>query len=96
MKTEKQIEDSGMETDQTIMESNYNRRRFLRDTVLAVGIGQFGIASLARAQSDEPEKADSREPEVIRPFHINIPDEDLADLRRRILATRWPDRETVT
>ena len=96
MKTEKQIEDSGMEMDQTIMESNYNRRRFLRDTVLAVGIGQFGIASLARAQSDEPEKVDSREPEVIRPFHINIPDEDLADLRRRILATRWPDRETVT
>src|ERR1700677_2961098 len=84
-----------MQTDQTIMESNYNRRRFLRDTVLAVGIGQFGIASLARAQSDEPEKTDSHEPAVIRPFHINIPDEALADLRPRILATRWPDRETV-
>ena len=33
---------------------------------------------------------------AIRPFRINIPEEDLVDLRRRIAATRWPDRETVT
>src|SRR5262249_959359 len=32
---------------------------------------------------------------AIRPFQINIPPEALADLRRRIAATRWPDRETV-
>jgi pimeloyl-ACP methyl ester carboxylesterase len=32
---------------------------------------------------------------AIRPFKVNFPDEDLADLRRRIKATRWPDRETV-
>ena len=31
----------------------------------------------------------------IRPFHVSFPDTDLADLRRRIKATRWPDRETV-
>ena len=31
----------------------------------------------------------------IRPFHVNIPEEGLADLRRRIAATRWPERETV-
>ncbi len=31
----------------------------------------------------------------IRPFRIHIPDAELADLRRRVLATRWPDRETV-
>ena len=31
----------------------------------------------------------------IRPFHVEIPDEELAELRRRILATRWPERETV-
>ena len=29
------------------------------------------------------------------PFEFRAPDEDLADLKRRILATRWPDRETV-
>jgi pimeloyl-ACP methyl ester carboxylesterase len=31
----------------------------------------------------------------IRPFTINIPEEALADLRQRILATRWPSQELV-
>jgi epoxide hydrolase-like protein len=31
----------------------------------------------------------------IRPFHANVPEADLADLRRRLASTRWPDRETV-
>jgi pimeloyl-ACP methyl ester carboxylesterase len=31
----------------------------------------------------------------IRPFHIDIPDEALDDLRRRIATTQWPDKETV-
>jgi pimeloyl-ACP methyl ester carboxylesterase len=35
------------------------------------------------------------EDKAIRPFHINSPDEALVDLRRRLAATRWPDRETV-
>jgi len=33
---------------------------------------------------------------AVRPFHINVPEEDLDELRRRVLATRWPERETVT
>ena len=36
------------------------------------------------------------EDSAIRPFHIDIPEEELIDLRRRIAATRWPERETVT
>jgi pimeloyl-ACP methyl ester carboxylesterase len=32
----------------------------------------------------------------VRPFRISVPDEAIVDLRRRIAATRWPDRETVT
>src|SRR5262245_54073752 len=31
----------------------------------------------------------------IRPFHAEIPRKDLAELRRRIAATRWPTRELV-
>src|SRR5215217_3843716 len=31
----------------------------------------------------------------VRPFRIDVPEEDLVDLRRRIEATRWPERETV-
>ena len=32
---------------------------------------------------------------AIRPFHVDIPQEDLDDLRRRIAATRWPQGELV-
>jgi len=32
---------------------------------------------------------------AIRPFHVNFPETALVDLRRRISATQWPDRETV-
>jgi pimeloyl-ACP methyl ester carboxylesterase len=32
--------------------------------------------------------------EAIRPFNIEVADEELIDLRRRVSATRWPDRET--
>ena len=31
----------------------------------------------------------------IRPFHVDIPEEEIIDLRRRISATRWPEQETV-
>ena len=31
----------------------------------------------------------------IRPFHVEIPEEQLDDLRRRIAATRWPSKELV-
>jgi len=33
---------------------------------------------------------------AIRPFHVNVPETELTELRRRINATRWPERETVT
>jgi pimeloyl-ACP methyl ester carboxylesterase len=34
--------------------------------------------------------------EHIRPFHVNVPEAELTELRRRINATRWPERELVT
>ncbi len=34
-------------------------------------------------------------PSDIRPFRIQVPDAALSDLRRRIAATKWPQRETV-
>jgi len=33
---------------------------------------------------------------AIRPFQVNVPETELIELRRRIKATVWPDRETVT
>jgi pimeloyl-ACP methyl ester carboxylesterase len=32
---------------------------------------------------------------AVRPFSFDVPEEDLADLRRRIAATQWPEKETV-
>src|SRR5262249_54022903 len=33
---------------------------------------------------------------AIRSFRVNVPEADLGELRRRVLATRWPEQETVT
>jgi hypothetical protein len=33
---------------------------------------------------------------AIRPFRIKVPEETLTDFGRRLAATRWPDKETVT
>ena len=39
----------------------------------------------------EPKKDDA-----IRPFHFEASKDELADLKRRVAATRWPDKETVS
>ena len=44
------------------------------------------------AQRDGEEMAAD---ETIRPFHAHFPESEITDLRRRIKATRWPERETV-
>jgi hypothetical protein len=33
---------------------------------------------------------------AIRPFQVSFPEAELTDLRRRVNATKWPGRETVT
>ena len=38
---------------------------------------------------------DTMTPPGVRPFSIDVPEEDLDDLRRRIAATQWPEKETV-
>ena len=47
-------------------------------------------------QATKEAPAPSIEDTSVRPFHINIPDEALVDLRKRIAATKWPDKETVS
>jgi pimeloyl-ACP methyl ester carboxylesterase len=60
-------------------------RRTLLATSAAIGAVSLIPKSLAAA-------ADA----AVRPFQVHFPDADLADLRRRIAATRWSDRETVS
>jgi len=52
---------------------------------------QTGTASMGNAQTSQT-SADN----AIRPFSVNIPEQALTELRRRILATQWPEKETVS
>ena len=71
-------------------------------TVLATvaAAGAFGLVLLA-APCDAQTATDKESTVVpggtttaaIRPFRVNVPEEALVDLRRRIAATRWPDKE---
>lgn len=49
----------------------------------------------AGAQARSMAKTLAGEGDSIRPFRVHVPQEALDDLRRRLKATRWPDRETV-
>ncbi len=64
-----------------------------------VSLALFPIASNAQASSSAPVAVsaprDGVEDAAIRPFKAAIPEAALADLRQRIAATRFPDRETV-
>jgi pimeloyl-ACP methyl ester carboxylesterase len=67
---------------------DHNRRRLLGMT--ALGIAAASVGSLLPSQLAAAPAGDG-----IRPFRVDVPDEQLVDLRRRIAAARWPDQETV-
>jgi len=52
--------------------------------------------STLNATIDTQQGAPTADKAAIRPFRVNVSDADLTDLRRRIAATRFPERETVT
>ena len=50
------------------------------------------MTQISATQHSSGQAADK---EAIRPFTVSIPEEKLVDLRRRIAATQWPEKETV-
>jgi len=52
----------------------------------------FLCGTVATAQKTSPDVSNR----AIRPFKINVPQSEISDLRKRIQATRWPEKETVT
>src|SRR4029079_9964724 len=67
---------------------DHGRRRFVglvTPSIAAAGAASILSTKLAAAAGDD----------AIRTFRVNIPEEQLVDLRRRLTATRWPDRETI-
>jgi pimeloyl-ACP methyl ester carboxylesterase len=92
------------------MKLNLLRNVVFSITTCAVGLGLLAASGQAQnTQSKQvqkesimtqttatPPKNDANvDKDAIRPFHINIPEEALADLRRRIAATKWPSQELV-
>ena len=83
------------------------RRRFFAASAAASAAGLSLLSGPAFAQNriaDEPSgpigggfpaKRMATGDTSIRPFRIHVPEPVLVDLRRRVVATRWPDRETV-
>src|SRR5258705_6651974 len=51
---------------------------------------------MTQTRATQPSGEQTADKNAIRPFHVNIPDAELTELRRRINATKWPERETVT
>src|SRR6202051_1171007 len=79
-----------MDTIKTSETIDLDRRRPLGTA--ATGIALVGAVSLLPSELTAAPAGDA-----IRPFHsVNVPEEAIVDLRRRIVATRWPERETVT
>jgi pimeloyl-ACP methyl ester carboxylesterase len=66
-----------------------NTSMLSRRNVLAASLAASaaGLLPLTFATADDGN--------AVRPFKVDVPEEALVDLRRRIAATRWPDRETV-
>jgi pimeloyl-ACP methyl ester carboxylesterase len=92
----------------TFEKVQHNWRMFRAATLVATGFGLLLVAASSYAQTANKEITVSQLGTLqldaalqtaaaqIRPFHINFPEEQLADLRRRIAATQWPERETVS
>jgi pimeloyl-ACP methyl ester carboxylesterase len=76
------------------------RRRSLAASATALGLLFVHLAAVRDARSDQPaplpdSQTAATHAAAIRPFRVAVPEADLVDLRRRIAATRWPDRQTV-
>ncbi|MBN3766616.1 epoxide hydrolase [Burkholderia sp. Ac-20365] len=74
-----------------------SRRHFI--DVAAAAVAASSLSSFAFAQSNQaiteitPAGGDKT---AIRKLRVHVPESQLVDLRRRIKATKWPERETVT
>jgi len=67
------------------MSANLSSRHEVLAGSAAAGVGTLVADDLATAVNNN----------TVRPFRINFPEEQLVELRQRILATRWPEQETV-
>ncbi|MEO7999932.1 MAG: epoxide hydrolase N-terminal domain-containing protein, partial [Gemmatimonadaceae bacterium] len=78
-------------------------RRRLTITATIAGCGVVALAATRPTSNEttmtttmtEHDSAAKLASDAIRPFHANVPEAAITDLRRRLAATRWPDKETA-
>src|SRR5689334_18621529 len=68
---------------------DHDRRQILSTTT--TGLAAAGAASLLRSQASAATADDA-----VRPFTFKASRSDLDDLRRRVAATKWPEKETAS
>jgi pimeloyl-ACP methyl ester carboxylesterase len=75
-----------------------NRRRFFgaAATVAAASLGLLTSSRRLEAMTETLTQVAGQTGKDLRPFKVNIPEEQITDLRARVKATRWPERETVS
>jgi pimeloyl-ACP methyl ester carboxylesterase len=74
---------------------DFDRRRFCGAAAATVAAASLGLLTFPRRLEAMSETL-TQDKVDIRLFRVNVPEEQIADLRRRIKATKWPERETVT
>ena len=92
----------------TLQKAQHNTGIFRATALVAISCSPLFVAVSSYAQASnakETTMAQTHTPHIdalppaatseIRPFHVNASEQQLDDLRRRIAATKWPDRETV-
>ena len=77
-----------------------NWTRWVTPCAVWLGVlGTLGSAQGGEARTANKESAITQaggERTAIRPFRVSIPEEKIIDMRRRIAATQWPEKETVS
>jgi pimeloyl-ACP methyl ester carboxylesterase len=75
-----------------------SRRRFISVAAAAAVAGSLSRIAFADTNQSITEitKSSGGDKTSIRTLHVHAPEAQLIDLKRRIKATRWPERETVT
>ena len=75
-----------------------SRRRFIGVAAAAAVAGALNQLAFAETNQSITEIAHSGSGDktAIRPLRVHVPESQLTDLKRRVKATRWPERETVT
>jgi pimeloyl-ACP methyl ester carboxylesterase len=69
------------------------KMKLLKTIIMATIIS--GAATLQGNDAVAQDATKIQSSEAIRPFKVHLSESDIKDLRARILATRWPDREIV-